>query len=80
LENDDDKEINCINFDIISSDLSEDSYATVRGLRYLRQQEFFKKIEERFKNGEINYIIWTDCGKHFRNQNVMGYFFKELKE
>ena len=43
-------------------------------------QEFFKEIENKFQNRPINYIIWADCGKHFRNQNVMGYFFNELKD
>ena len=75
----------CINFDIISDDLSEDSYATIRGFRFLREQQFFRDIEETYKNSKnpeqtpINYIIWADCGKHFRNQNVLGYLFNELK-
>lgn len=75
----DNNEIQCVNFDIISSDLSEDSYATVRGFRFLRNQNFFKEIEKKFENRQINYIVWADCGKHFRNQIVMGYFFNELK-
>lgn len=71
---------NCINFDIISSDIKEDSYATIRGFKFLREQEFFKAIERTFINKPLNYIIWSDCGKHFRNQNVLGYLFNELKE
>lgn len=25
-----------------------------------------------------NYIIWMDCGRHFRNSLVSGYLLKEL--
>ncbi|CAF1020612.1 unnamed protein product [Brachionus calyciflorus] len=67
-------EIDCINFDIISSDLTEDARAVVRGFRLLRQQKFFKNIE---KN---SYIVWMDCGKHFRNFEVIGYLLKDLAE
>ena len=63
-----------INFDIISSDLSEDARAVVRGFRLLRRQSFFKEIDKK------SYTIWMDCGKHFRNCEVVGYLFKELKE
>ena len=34
-------QIKLINFDIISSDLSSDGNAAVRGFRILRQQQFF---------------------------------------
>lgn len=61
-----------INFDIISSDLTEDARAVVRGFRLLRAQQFFKEIE---KN---SYIVWMDCGKHFRNSEVIGYLLKDL--
>ena len=53
--------IKLINFDIVSSDLSSEAYAVVRGFRILRQQQFFKAIEK------PNYIVWFDAGKHFRN-------------
>lgn len=46
--------------------------ATVRGFRFLREQEFFKRIEE------IDYIVWADCGNHFRNLTFIGYLLKEL--
>ena len=61
-----------INFDLISSDLSEDARSVVRGFRFLRMQEFFKEVEK------PEYIVWMDCGKHFRNSEVAGYLFKEL--
>ena len=40
----------------------------------MRQQEFFKKIDTK------SYNVWTDCGKHFRNSEFLGYLFKELSE
>lgn len=61
-----------INFDIISSDLNEDARSVVRGFRLLREQNFFKTIDKK------SYIIWMDCGKHFRNNEVIGYLLKEL--
>ena len=61
-----------INFDIISSDTSQDIRAAVRGFRILRDQEFFKKIDQK------DYIIWADCGKHFRNNEFIGYLLLEL--
>jgi hypothetical protein len=74
----DDDQIKVINFDLISDasnndDKTQDMAAAVRGFRILRKQEFFKRIE---KN---NFIVWTDCGKHFRNREIMGYFFIELR-
>lgn len=65
-------EVKVINFDVISSDLNENSYTTVRGLRLLREQKFFQNIEK------PDYIVWTDCGKHFRNKQLIGYLFNEL--
>ena len=38
----------------------------------LRQQQFFKDIDK------AEYIVWCDAGKHFRNNEVLGYFLKEL--
>lgn len=66
--------IKLINFDIISSDLSSDGNAAVRGFRILRQQQFFKDIDQ------LNYIVWCDTGKHFRNYEMTGYLFEELKQ
>ena len=59
---------------ISGEDDQEDAASVVRALRLLRSMEFFKEIDKK------NYIIWCDCGKHFRNSLVMGYIFKELKE
>ena len=45
-----------INFDLISSDEHQDAYSAVRGFRILRDQEWFKEIEQN------DYIVWADCG------------------
>ena len=68
----DENTIKSINFNIISSDDSQEARAVIRGFRILRQERFFKEIEK------PNYIIWMDCGKHFRNYAVSGYLLKEL--
>ncbi|RNA26241.1 hypothetical protein BpHYR1_013587 [Brachionus plicatilis] len=65
-------EIETIYFDIIASDLCEDARAVVRGFRILRDQDFFKQIEKK------SLIVWMDCGKHFRNCEVVGYLLKDL--
>jgi hypothetical protein len=46
--------------------------AVVRGFRLLRSQQFFKDIDK------DKYIVWTDCGKSFRNKEIMGYLMIEL--
>lgn len=66
--------INTINFDIISSDPSQEARTVVRGFRILREQKFFKEIDK------PSYIIWMDCGRHFRNNLVSGYLLKELTQ
>jgi hypothetical protein len=54
--------------------LSQDASAAVRGFRILREQDFFEKIDK-----EVNdYIVWADCGKHFRNNEFVGYCLIEL--
>ena len=45
---------------------------TVRAFRFLREQDFFKEIDQ------FNYIIWADVGNHFRNLVFIGYLLKEL--
>ena len=61
-----------INFDIISSDLTQDAYSVVRGFRILREQEFFRRIHK------PDYVVWVDTGKCFRNNEFMGYLMVEL--
>lgn len=72
------EKIKIINFDIIASDGSQDAQAAVRGFRLLRRREFFKEIDKRDTISE--YIVWMDCGRHFRNSLVVGYLFRELAE
>jgi hypothetical protein len=71
-----DETVKTINFDMISKCYkgSQDARSVVRAFRILRNQEFFKKIEQ----GE--YVVWADCGKHFRNSLFIGYLFKEMRD
>lgn len=71
---DNNNQVQVINFDIITSELKQDGMAAVRGFRILRHQEFFKNID---KN---QYIVWADCGKHFRCKYFIGYLLGELAD
>lgn len=78
---DENNEPSCVNFDLVSADLTENSDTTVCGFRFLREHPFFKEeIEAKFQGRALNFNIWADCGKHFKNQLVLGYLFNELKE
>jgi hypothetical protein len=46
----------------------------VNGFRLLRMQQFFQTIEK------DEYVVWADCGKHFRNNEFVGYLLLELAE
>ena len=63
-----------INFDIISNDLEQKSKNVIRGFRFLRQQNWFKKIDK------SKYSVWCDTGKSFRCAQTIGYLFKELSD
>jgi hypothetical protein len=52
--------------------LLQDARAAVRGFRLLRQQDWFKAIEQ------SDFVVWSDCGKHFRNNELAGYLLLEL--
>ena len=71
-----------INFDIISSDTSQDARAAVRGFRILREQQFFRDVEDHvfIQGEEKHYFVWADCGTHFRNKWIIGYLLTELAE
>lgn len=71
------KTIKTINVDLISSDLNQTAIAVVRGFRILRTLHFFRETEEL---NTKNYVVWADCGKHFRNQIFIGYLFNELSK
>jgi hypothetical protein len=69
----DDDEIDTYNFDVITNeDDNQEMASVVRGFRLLRRQSFFRAIEK------SKYIVWTDCGKCFRNCEVIGYLMFEL--
>jgi hypothetical protein len=68
--------IKCVNVDFIADTktLSTDAYSVVRCFRLLRSENFFKKIDK------LKYIIWVDCGPHFRCAEFCQYLFDELLE
>ena len=66
--------IECLNVDILSHDFETDGFSVIRGFRLLRSKVFFKKIDTK------NYIIWADCGTHFRCKELAHYFFSELAD
>ena len=70
-----DESIKTINFDLITKSFkgSQDAHSVVKAFRILRNQDFFKNIDK------SEYVIWADCGKHFRNSLLVGYLFRELK-
>lgn len=69
----DENKIECINFNVISCDKKQTGFAAIRGFRFLRTQEFFERLQY-----IKEFIVWLDCGKHFRNKMLIGYLFKEL--
>lgn len=60
-----DNEVKAINFDIICHELKENAIAVIRGFEYLRAHECFKKFKK-----IADWIVWMDCGKHFRNKHL----------
>jgi len=40
--------------------------------RFLRSQVFFQKLEKK------KYILFCDTGPHFRNAQILHYFFNEI--
>ena len=53
-------------------DFKQDAFSAVRAFRLLRKQDFFKAIDKK------NYIVWSDCGKHFRCSEFISYLMEEL--
>ena len=68
-----DKKIDCINYDLIYKG-NQKASTTVAAFKFLRQQEFFKKIEKK------KLIIWSDTGPHFRCSEVVDYFMNQLSQ
>ena len=66
--------VKLINFNLVSSDLSQDQSAFIREIRILRKQAFFTAIEK------PNYVNWLDTGNCFRNSQILGYFLIELAQ
>ena len=66
-------EIKQINVDVVSN-FSTTALCAVKCFRKLREQDFFKNLEKK------KWIVWTDCGSHFRGYEMAHYLFKELTE
>lgn len=64
--------INCYNVDIVSESLSSDAKSVVESFKLLRNMDFFRRIDKK------KYVIWTDCGTHFRCAQFYNYLFNEL--
>ena len=67
-------QIDCLNVDILSHDFETDGLYVIRGFRLLREKDFFKKIDT------DNYVIWADCGTHFRCKALAHYFFLRVSQ
>ena len=66
--------VKCIHFDFISDvDCKQDAAKAVVGFKFLRETAQFKAIEK------DNYIIWSDCGGHFRCAEFISYLFDDLR-
>ena len=59
----------------MSDDTTQNGYSVIRSFEFLRTQEFFKKLFDK-----KNFIIWSDTGTHFRNNQFVNYLFFELKK
>lgn len=66
------QKINCYNVDIVSNSLSTDAISLIQSFKYLKNMDFFKKINK------TKYIIWTDCGTDFRCSEFSYFLFREL--
>ena len=64
--------INCIRVNIISDILSTNALSTNRAFRFLMRQGFFKEIDCK------SFVIWSDCGTHFRSAENSHFFLVEL--
>ena len=65
-------EIKKIYIDIVSDHLDQNTSSVIRSLEFILRQPFFRMIDKQ------NYIIWADCGPHFRSFQLLHYFFVDL--
>ena len=61
-----------MNVDVISDILKGNALSVIRIIRFLREQDFFKKIDKK------NYHFWFDLGTHHRNQEMNFFLLKDL--
>jgi hypothetical protein len=65
--------IKCLNMDVVLNCSSETSFVAITAFKHIRNQDIFKNADK------DKYIIWTDCGPHFRSSEFADYLFNELK-
>jgi hypothetical protein len=59
--------------DLISHLLDTKCFSSIRGIKFLMKQDFFKRIDKK------NYIFWFDCGTHFRCAEMIYFLFSEMQ-
>ena len=65
--------IRCKHFDFVSEvDCKQDAHKAITGFRFMRQLQQFKEIQK------SKYIIWADCGPHFRSSEFISYIYDDL--
>ena len=52
--------LQCLNMDVVFNHNRNQCIQALSAFRLIRKQNVFKKVEK------TKYLIWTDCGKHFR--------------
>ena len=68
--------VKCIRVNIFSDSLEQSAESTLRAFKFLRNQDFYKKIEKDKKKIHM----FSDVGTHFRNKTLTHYFFRDLAE
>lgn len=68
------RKVNCLNIDLLNENTSQCAFDFIKGLRFLRTLDSFKKIEKK------NYIIFTDTAKSMRCSEICHCYLKELAD
>ena len=58
--------------DILADNGAQTASAVIQSLNFIKSQNFFRRIDK------DNYIVWADCGNHFRCYELLHYFLIEL--
>jgi hypothetical protein len=60
--------------DVVSDYTEQDSRSAIQAFKELLEKDFFIEIARNIKK----YVIWCDCGSHFRNNYMIHFLFTEL--